>query len=214
MFVVDDHKLLAEGIMQLLRTSDRFEVAGWVASGEEAINEAERTKPDVILMDIMLKKMTGLEACKWIKERHPQIHIVLLSMEVRKDFLSTGIRCGISGYLHKDIDMETLFEAIETVYRGGQYFTQALTKLVFEDYLNHEKSRDVAHIRLPNELTKREQEILALVAQGKSNRMIADMLFISVKTVDTHKSNILDKLDLKNSAELTKYAIKNNIISI
>lgn len=214
MFIVDDHKLLAEGVMHLLRSSENLEVAGWVASGEEAINEVETSKPDVILMDIMLKKMTGLEACKWIKERHPDIQIVLLSMEVRKDFLSAGIRCGISGYLHKDIDKETLVEAIETVYRGGQYFTQALTKLVFEDYYNQEKSKDVAGARTGNELTKREQEILALVAQGKSNRMIADLLFISVKTVDTHKSHILEKLDLKNTAELTKYAIKNGIISI
>ena len=214
MFIVDDHKLLAEGIIHLLRNSEQFEVAGWVASGEEAINEIETLKPDVILMDIILKKMTGLEACKWIKERHPEIQIVLLSMEVRKDYLSAGIRCGISGYLHKDIDKETLFEAIETAHRGGQYFTQALTKLVFEDFYNHEKSKDATSIRLPNELTKREQEILALVAEGKSNRVIADMLFISVKTVDTHKANILDKLDLKNSAELTKYAIKNNIISV
>ena len=213
-FIVDDHKLLAQGIIQMLNTSDDFEVIGYVTSGEEAINALEACTPDVVLMDIKLKKMTGIEASRWIKERRPDTRIVLLSMEVRKEFLSAGIQCGISGYLHKDIDKDTLFEALRAVHNGGQYFTDALTKLVFEDFFNHEKAKKVVNIKLPDQLTHRENEVLALVAEGKSSREIGEMLFISIKTVDTHKSNILDKLGLKNSAELTKYAIKNNIITI
>ena len=213
-FIVDDHKLFAQGIIQLMAGSDRFEVTGWVSSGEEAINAIALSPPDIVLMDIMLKKMTGIEACRWIKERYPEARILLLSREVNREYLSAGIQCGIDGYLHKDIEKSVLFQALEVVHNGGQYFAEALTKLVFEDFYDRERSRQTPQLKLPNDLTKREHEILALVAEGKSNREIADLLFISIKTVDTHKSNILDKLGLKNIAELTKYAIMNQIIKI
>lgn len=212
-FVVDDHKLFAQGLIQLIAGSDQFEVTGWVSSGEEAINAIAQSTPDVVVMDIMLKKMTGIEACRWIKERYPDTKILLLSMEINKEYLSAGIQCGINGYLHKDIEKSMLFQALETVYHGGQYFAEALTKLVFEDFYNRERSRQTPQLKLPGDLTKREHEVLALVAEGKSNREIADLLFVSIKTVDTHKSNILVKLGLKNNAELTKYAIMHEIIT-
>lgn len=212
--VVDDHKLIREGIVSMLSGEDSIEVVGCVSSGEEAVNAVDSLKPDVVLMDIMLKKMTGIEACRWIKERNPQIRVIILSMEVKKEFLSAGIQSGISGYLHKDIDGKTLVEAIKSVHGGNQYFTEALTKLVFEDFYNHEKLKNVSHVKLPSELTKREYEVLGLVASGKSTREIADALFVSVKTVETHKAHILDKLGLKNTAELTRYAIKHNIVNM
>lgn len=213
-FIVEDHKLLVDGLISVLAGEERFEVVGYALSGEDAINSVDMLKPDVVLMDIVLKGMTGFEACRWIKERHPQTHIIFLSTEIKKDFLSLGIQCGISGYLHKDIDKSILFDAIETVQNGKQYFTEALTKLVFEDFYTHEKSKHKAKVKLPDELTKREGEVLELVALGKTNGEIADRLFISVKTVETHKSHILDKLGLRNSGELIKYAIKNKIVDI
>jgi DNA-binding NarL/FixJ family response regulator len=213
-FIVDDHKLIVDGIVSMLNARPDFEVVGWVSSGEEAINSVDTLKPDVVLMDIMLKKMTGLEACRWIKERNREIKVLILSMEVKKEFLSIGIQCGINGYLHKDIDKNTLFEAIETVHSGREYFTDALTKVVFEDFYNHAKLKNVTKIRLPDDLTQREYEVLGYVASGKSTREIADALFVSVKTIETHKAHILDKLGLRNSAELTKYAIKNGIVQV
>lgn len=210
-FVVDDHKLFAQGVIQLLAGSDQFEVTGWVTSGEEAINAIAKSRPDVLLMDIILKNMTGIEACRWINERYPQTKILLLSMEVNREYLSAGIQCGVNGYLHKDVEKTILFQALETVYYGGQYFADALKKLVFEDFYNRQR---VQQTQPGNDLTKREHEILALVAEGKTHREISDMLFISTKTVDTHKSNILGKLGLKNNAELTRYAIMNNIITL
>jgi DNA-binding NarL/FixJ family response regulator len=135
-------------------------------------------------------------------------------MEVRKEYLNIGIQNGISGYLIKDIEHEMLFEAVETVSEGKQYFTEAITKLVFEEYYQHQKSKIVTPIKLPDELTKRELEVLKLVAQGMTNKQIAEALFISVKTVETHKSHILDKLGLTNSAELMKFAVKNNLVTL
>jgi DNA-binding NarL/FixJ family response regulator len=212
LFLVDDHALMRDGIISMLSDCDDIKVVGSSPNGEEAINKVQELQPDVVLMDIMLRGMTGIEATRWIKEQDKNVRVILVSMEVKKDFLSAGIQCGINGYIPKDSDKETMIKAIRTVYGGERYFTDAITKLVFEDFYVHEKLKNPETTRLPNDLTKREYEVLGLVAMGKSNKEIAELLFISVKTVETHKGHILEKLGLRNSAELIKYAIKNNIV--
>jgi DNA-binding NarL/FixJ family response regulator len=211
-FLVDDHKLMRDGIVSMLSDCEDIKVVGSSSNGEEAINSVQELKPDVVLMDIMLRGMTGIEATRWIKEQDKNVKIILVSMEVKKEYLSAGIQSGINGYLPKDTDKETMVKAIRTVHAGERYFTDAITKLVFEDFYVHEKLKNPETTRLPNDLTKREYEVLGLVAMGKGNKEIAEQLFISVKTVETHKGHILEKLGLKNSAELIKYAIKNNIV--
>lgn len=212
LFLVDDHALMRDGIISMLSDCDDIKVVGSSPNGEEAINKVQELQPDVVLMDIMLRGMTGIEATRWIKEQDKNVRVILVSMEVKKDFLSAGIQCGINGYIPKDSDKETMIKAIRTVYGGERYFTDAITKLVFEDFYVHEKLKNPETTRLPNDLTKREYEVLGLVAMGKGNKEIAELLFISVKTVETHKGHILEKLGLRNSAELIKYAIKNNIV--
>jgi DNA-binding NarL/FixJ family response regulator len=211
-FLVDDHTLMRDGIVSMLSDCEDINVVGSSPTGEEAINSVQELKPDVVLMDIMLRGMTGIEATRWIKEQDQNVKIILVSMEVKKEFLSAGIQSGINGYIPKDTDKETMIKAIRTVHAGERYFTDAITKLVFEDFYVHEKLKNPETTRLPNDLTKREYEVLGLVAMGKGNKEIAEQLFISVKTVETHKGHILEKLGLKNSAELIKYAIKNNIV--
>jgi DNA-binding NarL/FixJ family response regulator len=212
LFLVDDHTLMRDGITSMLSDCPDIIVVGSCASGEEAISNVAELHPDVVLMDIMLRGMTGIEATRWIKEQDKNVRVILVSMEVKKEFLSAGIQCGIDGYLPKDTDKQTMINAIRAVYAGDRYFTDAITKLVFEDFYVHEKLKNPENTRLPNDLTKREHEVLGLVAMGKGNKEIAESLFISVKTVETHKGNILEKLGLRNSAELIKYAIKNNIV--
>ena len=212
LFLVDDHTLMRDGIISMLSDYDDIQVVGSSPSGEEAINKVQELQPDVVLMDILLRGMTGIEATRWIKEQDQSVRVILVSMEVKKEFLSAGIQCGINGYIPKDSDKETMITAIRTVYGGDRYFTDAITKLVFEDFYVHEKLKNPETTRLPNDLTKREYEVLGLVAMGKGNKEIAELLFISVKTVETHKGHILEKLGLRNSAELIKYAIKNNIV--
>jgi len=211
-FLVDDHTLMRDGIISMLSEYSDINVVGSSPTGEEAISQIQELQPDVVLMDIMLRGMTGIEATRWIKEQNKDVKVILVSMEVKKEFLSAGIQCGINGYIPKDTDKETMIKAIRTVYGGERYFTEAITKLVFEDFYVHEKLKNPETTRLPNDLTKREYEVLGLVAMGKGNKEIAEMLFISVKTVETHKGHILEKLGLRNSAELIKYAIKNNIV--
>jgi len=212
LLLVDDHTLMRDGIASMVSGCDDIEVVGSCPTGEEAISLVQELHPDVVLMDIMLRGMTGIEATRWIKEQDKDVKVILVSMEVKKEFLSAGIQCGINGYIPKDTDRDTLIAAIRAVYQGERYFTEAITKLVFEDFYVHEKLKNPETTRLPNDLTKREYEVLGLVAMGKGNKEIAEMLFISVKTVETHKAHILEKLGLRNSAELIKYAIKNNIV--
>lgn len=213
--IVDDHRLLRDGLTALLSQAEDIEIVGSVPSGEQAISVFPSLKPDVILMDIMMGGMTGIEATRWVKEQDHNVRVILISSEIKKELVTAGIQCGIDGYLPKDVDLNVLTEAIRMVKAGGHYFNEAITNLVFEDFYQKKKLTNIqGKVTLPNDLTKREQEVLALVASGKSNQEVADDLFISVKTVDTHKNHILDKLGLKNTAELVRYAIKNKLISL
>src|SRR5687768_14646762 len=213
--VVDDHTILREALTSMLNQIEGIKVVGGLSSGEEAVNLYKSFEPDIILMDIIMGTgMTGLEATRWIKEQDNAMKIIIISSEIKKEFVSTGIKCGIDGYLPKDTDKATLIDAIRTVSQGGKYFNKAITNLIFEDYYKSEKEGPKRGRKVMLDLTKREHEVLELVATGKSNQEVADDLFISIKTVETHKTNILEKLGLKNTAELVKYAIKNNIISL
>lgn len=211
--LTDDHKLIRDGVRLMLENTSDMEVIGSVASGEQAINEVRENRPDVIIMDVMMGGMTGIEATRWIKDFDSTVKIVVLSMEISKEYVSAGIKSGVDGYLPKDVDKETLIEAIRTVHKGGRFFNDAIMKLVFEDFYTHEKLKNPT-AKMPHELTKREFEILALVASGKTNKEVAESLFISIKTVETHKTNILEKLGLRNTTDLVRYAIKNKIISV
>jgi len=212
--LVDDHTLLRDGLGFLLNSIEGISVIDTCSTGEEAIGLARTLKPHIVLMDIIMKGMTGIEATRWIKEQDQSIKVILISTEVRKEFVAAGIKSGIDGYIPKDASKEILLEAIKTVMQGGRYFTEAITKLIFEDFYLNEKSGRKRERKITEGLTRRENEILEMVAQGIGNKEIAERLFISVKTVETHKAHILDKLGLKNTAELIKYAIKNNIIAL
>lgn len=212
--LVDDHTLVREGLTSILSNIEGIKICGTCSTGEEAIGLARTLAPEIILMDIVMKGMTGIEATRWIKEQNSAIKVILLSTEVKKEFVVAGIKSGIDGYIPKDASQDILLEAIRTVQTGERYFTEAITKLIFEDFYLHEKSGKKRDRKISEGLTKRENEILELVVEGIGNKEIGERLFISVKTVETHKTHILDKLGLKNTTELIKYAIKHNIISI
>ena len=211
--IADDHQLVREGIQSMLSAADDIEVIGLVPSGEEAINATRANPANVVLMDIIMPGMSGIEAARWIKEANSAVRVIIVTMEISKEYVSAAIKSGVDGYLPKDIGKETLLEAIRSVHQGERYFNDAIKKLIFEDFYSVEKLKNPKKV-LPNQLTKREMEVLALVATGKSNREVAEALFISVKTVETHKTHILIKLGLNNNSELIRYAVKNNIISV
>lgn len=212
--LVDDHTVVRDSIAIMLAQLDDIQIVGSLSSGEELISKMRDLNPDMIVMDIHMKGMTGIEATRWVKERNNKVKVILLSMEVKKELVSAGIQSGIDGYLPKDVEKSTLIEAIRVVSKGQKYFNEAITNLVFEDFYNREVSarQTKQHLQL-TDLSKREMEVLQLVASGKSDKEVADQLFISSKTVNTHKMHILDKLGLKNTAELVRYAIKNELIA-
>jgi DNA-binding NarL/FixJ family response regulator len=212
--LVDDHTVVRDSIAIMLAQLDDIQIVGSLASGEELISKMRDLNPDMIIMDIHMKGMTGIEATRWVKERNNKVKVILLSMEVKKELVSAGIQSGIDGYLPKDVEKSALIEAIRVVSKGEKYFNEAITNLVFEDFYNREVSarQTKQHLQL-TDLSKREMEVLQLVASGKSDKEVADQLFISAKTVNTHKMHILDKLGLKNTAELVRYAITNKLIA-
>jgi len=212
--LVDDHTMLREGLAAMLAGVEGIQVVGGLGSGEAAVEEFESFNPHVILMDIVMKGMTGIEATRWIKERKPDIKVIIISSELKKEFISAGIQCGIEAYLPKDASKMMVVEAIQTVSQGGKYFNEAITSLVFEDFYRSEKTGQKNKRKVAEGLTKRENEVLEQIAFGKTNQEVADTLFISIKTVETHKTSILEKLGLRNTAELVRYAIKHNIISL
>lgn len=212
--LVDDHNLLRDALAMALKQEPDFEVVGSLASGEEAINKLTSIVPHVVIMDIMMPGITGIEATRWIKERAPEVKIIILSMEVKTEFISAGIQSGIDGYLPKNIDKSILIDAIRKVHAGEKVFYESVTRLIFEDFYVEKKQAPSRHVPVSGDLTKREVEILKEIASGKTNKEIAHDLQISIKTVDTHKTHILEKLSLRTTAELVKYAIKNKFITI
>lgn len=212
--IVDDHGLMRQGLLSLLQNDTEIDVIDMVSSGESAVNIANEKNPDVILMDIVMRGMSGIEATRWIKEQNPGIKIILVTSEVSKDFITAGIKSGIDGYLPKDTDRETLLTAIRSVMQGQRYFSPEVTALVFEDFYLKEKDGKGLPTKKSKELSKREEEVMIHLANGKSMKEIADELFISIKTVETHKMHIQDKLGLTNMAQLVKYAIEHDLIRI
>src|SRR5690606_5751540 len=194
--IVDDHTILREGMASLLSGSDDIEVIGMASSGEEAVNLVSELNPNVILMDIVMAGMNGLEATRWVKEQNADVKVVIISSEVTREYVTQGIKCGIDGYLPKDASREDVVQAIRTVAGGAKFFDDAITKLIFEDYYSREKGG----ARAPGAnagtagLTRREYELIEQVASGNSNQEAADARFGRVKTVETHKKNILDSL--------------------
>lgn len=210
--VVDDHSLVREGIITMLSIYDDFEIIGDAESGEKALKKIEDQKPDVVLMDINMPGMNGIETSKQVLANYEGVKIIILSMEVTQDHISEAIKAGVSGYLAKDTKKEVLAEAIRKVMTGEQYFGDKISEVIFKGFYKQSKGEQVA--KENKDLSKREVEVLRQIASGLSNREIADKLFISIRTVDAHRNHIMQKLNMKSTAQLVKYAIKEKIIDL
>jgi two-component system response regulator NreC len=210
--VVDDHSLVREGVITMLSIYDDFTIVGEAESGEEALKQIEALSPDVVLLDINMPGMNGIETAKRVAVDFEQVKIIILSMEVTQDHISEAIKAGVAGYLAKDTKKAILAEAIRKVMEGEQYFGQKISQVIFKGFYNQSKGERVANEN--KDLSKREVEVLRQIATGLSNREIADKLFISIRTVDAHRNHIMQKLSLKSTAQLVKYAIREKIIEL
>ncbi|MGE5189596.1 MAG: response regulator [Gemmatimonadota bacterium] len=207
--VADDHALVREGVIAILKRHDDVEVAGEASDGKETIQKAERLKPDIVLLDIAMPGLGGLEAAVEIKKSHPEIRILILSQYDDKEYVSRLIKAGVSGYILKHAVGTDLITAIRAVARGESYLYPAIATTLIDDYRNGKS----ASVDDPYErLTDREKQVLKLVAEGSSHKEIAGVLDISVKTVIAHYANIQEKLDIHSRALLIRFALQRGIV--
>ncbi|ABZ83378.1 transcriptional regulator, luxr family, putative [Heliomicrobium modesticaldum Ice1] len=209
LILADDHTLLRQGVRKILELDPRFQVLEEAGDGQGAINLARRLKPDVILMDIHMPGVDGVEATRVLKREQPQTAILVLTAHEEEDQIIRLIEAGVDGYLLKDVSPETLYGAIVTVARGGSVLNPAIVQKVLA---KRRFNRTVAHSG--DELTEREKEVLGLIAQGSTNADIASALFISEKTVKNHITNIFRKLQVKDRTQAALYAIKNRLVKL
>jgi DNA-binding NarL/FixJ family response regulator len=210
--LVDDHRIFRDGLKSLLSEVDFIEVIGEASGGSELLELLKTLNPDLVILDISMKDVSGIEVSKQMASLYPEIKIMILSMHTNEEFVINAIKAGVNGYLSKDASRDELLDAIKIIHEGGECYS----KLVSDNFLkSYVKKYKAEHSLLENKiLTHRELEILKLAAVGLTNKEIADKLFISNKTVDCHKNNIVQKLKLKNTAEMVLYAVKNKIIEV
>lgn len=207
--VVDDHAVVRSGLKMLLNEKYDMEVVGEASEGEEGIREAERLRPDVVLMDLSMPHgMDGLTATRLLKNKLPDVAVLILTMHDDDEYLFRAIHAGASGYVLKSAPHEELTAAVRSVAEGDAYLNPTATRRLMNEYL--EQSRGGG--RRMQTLSEREKEVLTLIAKGYSNKEIADRLVISVKTVETHKSNVMEKLGLRTRPELVKFAMQKGLL--
>jgi len=211
-FVVDDHTLIRQGIVGLLESQPDIEVVGQAGNGREAVASFEAVSPDVVLMDIAMPGISGLTATREIKERRPDVRVLILTIHDREDYLFQALRAGAAGYVLKGADVQDLLAAVRTAYRGEIYLYPSVTSTLVADYLR--RARGGEDRATYDGLSDREREILHLIAQGKTSPEIAAELFLSPHTVQSHRDHIMAKLDLHSKAALIKYAIAKGLIEL
>ena len=208
-FIVDDHEIFRNGLKMVLNKLKYLDVVGEASNGKDFINALEHCKPDIVLLDIEMPVMNGIEAAQKALELMPELNIIVLTMFNEDEYIQNMFDIGVKGFLMKNINKETLDKAIQTIINGGNYYSEELFKF-FTKQIGKEKKVESLQI----DFTRREKEILQLICEGLSNKEIADVLFVSERTVVGHKTNLLAKTDCKNSMSLMSFAIKNKLVVI
>jgi len=209
--IAEDHTILREGLRSLLSSHPSFEIVGEAEDGREAIRCVEKFKPDLILTDLSMPKMNGMEAIKEIKRESPATKVLVLTVHKAEEYILATFRAGADGYILKDSTHSELVMAVKKVLDGKRYISPEISEKVIEGYLEGKKT--LKSRTSWETLTQREREILKLIAEGYKNKEIADDLCISVKTVEKHRANLMEKLDLHNIQALTAFAIERGLVS-
>ena len=211
--IVDDHQIVREGIEKILSGENDIEQIGSLNSGKEALKFIKRNQPDILIADLSMPEMSGIELTAEISNLFPDIKVLILSMFNNEDYIVSAIQAGAKGYLPKqDSTTAILLEAIRTIASGEEFFSPSISKTVVKSFFNNIKTMSVTEISKRHQLTSREKEILKLYVEGCTNKEIAEKLNLSIFTVKTHKNNIMQKYNFKSNVEMIKFALRNNIV--
>jgi two-component system response regulator NreC len=209
--LVDDHTIVRQGIKALLDTQEGIEVVGEAEDGREAIEKAKQMAPNVIVIDITMPNLNGIEATRQIKKINPEIKVLVLTVHDNEEYIHRILQAGASGYLLKESAVSDLVSAINAVEKGDIFLSPSISKVVVKDYIRHGDTESGDFDSL-NVLTNREREVLQLIAEGHTNKDIARILKLSIKTIDVHRSHIMDKLNIRDITGLVKYSIRKGLI--
>jgi len=207
--LAEDHTIVRKGLRSLLDGEADIEVVGEAEDGQQAVEEAQLLLPDIVLMDITMPILNGLEATRQIKQLCPQIKVVVLTVHSTAEYVFQILRAGGSGYVIKQAAVSELIQAIRAVYRGDAFLSPSISRQVVDEYGRRAAAMEDTY----NKLTAREREVLQMIAEGRTNRQIANLMHVTVKTVEAHRASLMNKLDLHSIAELTKYALRKGIAS-
>jgi DNA-binding NarL/FixJ family response regulator len=209
--VADDHPVVRGGLRKILEAEAGAEIVGEAGDGRQAVRLAVDLRPDVAVIDIGMPLLNGIETTRQIVRHAPQVKVLILSMQSSEAFIIQALRAGAKGYLLKDsIDVD-LVRGIRAVSQGKSFFSPSVAKVMLDDYVRHMTEKGITDRY--ESLSEREREVFQLIAEGKANKEIADLLFISVSTVETHRAHIMEKLDLHSAAEIVLYAVRKGVIS-
>jgi two-component system, NarL family, response regulator NreC len=207
----DDHAIVRNGLRTLFRSSDEFSIVGEAADGESAVELASQRKPDVAILDISMPKLTGIEATRLIKQAHPDMKVLILTVHEDEAYVYQVIRAGANGYILKNAEKNEILTAVRTVYANETFFSPGISRLMIEKFISRARAEHGEDVGTGAVLTRREQEILQYISLGLTNREIADKLSLSLNTVNSHRANIMQKLNIHDTAHLVRYAIENGI---
>ncbi len=211
--VADDHEILRFGVTKYLASSDDINIVGEASTGNECVELFKEHRPDVCILDISMPEKDGIETAKELRKIDSEVKILILSMHIDKDILDKVLEADINGYLLKNTQKSELLQSIRSVMKGQQVFSDPISKLITDSYLNKTGTGNDKTSDVDVNITKREHEILNLIVEGYTSQEIAKKLYISPRTVDTHRFNLMQKLDIKNTAGLVRFALKNDLVS-
>ncbi|MEM7200907.1 MAG: response regulator transcription factor [Planctomycetota bacterium] len=212
--LADDHQIVREGLSSLLTKEGHGEIVGEAADGRTAVKLARQLQPDLVVIDVAMPELNGIEATQQILRDHPATRVIVLSMHADATYVGRALKAGAAAYLLKDCAFEELAEALSRVHSGGIYLSPGITGVVVDDYVRKLDGTSQPGESAAAKLTPKEREVLQLVAEGHSTKQIAQALHVSVKTIETHRQNIMNKLELRSIAELTKFAIREGLTSL